>query len=195
VQNLEDDIVVVRQRPLVFIVVIVVGVLFFVFPWLAQRVAGSSLWVRLLFSGLGLAALAVGISGWRHLRIGLVIDQHGVWCTGFRFRGYTVIAWDDIEDVRLVWWSDLEGHYEAVLLDVSQESYPYESKQQRTDYRLELESAIGSIDFFNPLLLHHEEWKWAPAEVVELVQQCTTEPQQRKKLGTFKQPTPDRRKK
>ncbi|HID74794.1 MAG TPA: hypothetical protein EYP56_02215 [Planctomycetaceae bacterium] len=177
--------IVVRQRATVFVVFVAGGVFFLAFSWLMDNVP---LWARLLFSGLSLVAIAAGSLGWWHFRIGLAIDRHGIWCSEYRFLGYRLIPWQHIEDAKLVWWHDLEGDHEGLLLELkSIAPHPCGPKEAES-YRAELEALLGSIDFFNPVLLHHEQWQWSPGEVAELVRRCLQNPAERRKLGQFAKP-------
>ncbi len=181
--------VVVRQKATAFLVFIAGGLFFLASSWLMQNVP---LWARLVFTALSLVAIAAGSWGWWHFRIGLVVDRHGIWCSEYRFWGYTLIPWRHIEDAKLVWWHDLEGDHEGLLLELkSGAPHPCGAKEAES-YRRELEALLDSIDYFNPLLLHHNQWKWSPGETAQAILRCLMDPRERQKLGEFRKPPMER---
>lgn len=155
----------VRQRPLVFIVFVVGGLLLCIFPWTIIG-GGDAILARLVISIIGLVSVAAGLVGWKTARIGLVADRRGIWCSGYFVVKKAFVPWDAMVGVRKVTWSSFEGEHEGVLIGLTDQAIHPGGVNSARFCQSELQRLIGNHDFSHPLLLYHDEWDWRPDEFV-----------------------------
>ena len=183
--------IVVRQRPLMFLAFVAGGVLFLVFPWTLDLQA--PIWMRLFWTALGLMVFTVGIVGFKFARIGMAIDQQGIWLLGWSMPPrLLLVSWDEIEGVRILQWTDPKGDHEGIVLGVGPEAFAAITKGRvdASRRRKAIEEHLGLIPWEYPILLEHSEWIWSPKSVVAAIDECVREPSSRSLLGALE---PDNR--
>lgn len=185
----------VRQHAGEFVVFVLLGILFCVFPWVsyftdADFPTGFGTVAMLLgFPLMGCLAIVTGVAAWKISRVGLTADRDGIWMNGGTFGiQKTLIPWDDMRNVKKVAWTSPEGEHEGVLIDLKEHAvHPY-GEEWLQNFRKQMERWIGPVEYPKPLMLSHDEWDWRIDEFTALVARCIHDPAAREALGEFRSP-------
>ncbi len=161
---------VVRQEITAFIVPCAAGALFVIAPFFPEF--GGPIWIRISSVLMGMVAITVGCFGYRLSRIGVRLDEAGIWTCGLSIGQLKLIPWTAIVQVRKITFNSPEGEHEGVLVGINTpDCYPF-GEQHAERGKQELSRLIGPIEFPCAVLLNHDEWDWDIDEFLNLAQQC-----------------------
>lgn len=127
---------------------------------------------RVIFILVGASLILVGIASWQLTKIGLKLDVGGL---SWRYRGeWTFFRWEDVRTARIVMVANEFEEEEAIVVWLHDRARnPARSVDREAWSGLvprELRDVLGG----NLVLLYHEDWVWAPREVLRYIL-CATD--------------------
>ena len=139
-------------------------------------------WWLLFLSGwfwlFGLFFIFLGIKRWHPNGIGLILDRQGLW---WKYGQLVLVPWDDIAGVKLVGWTSEGEEMQGLLVGLTDEATGPMAPSELAFFSNYLNKEFGPLPWQKVIMLHDEQWHWAPKDALAQLEGSIADPTMRER--------------